>query len=442
MIDNIRTGRNIIHYRRLCGWTQGELARRLNVTHQAVSKWENAVALPDISTLLALSQLFGVSMEDLLTGEPDASYENDILLDDEQADEAISDAALDEDDSSEPQPDPEPSSSSEPGAYDWDAISRLAPFASSDTLDEMVRRCEDSCDMKHIYRLAPFLRKDTLDRLIRSSIDSADWTAISRLAPFASSDTLDELVRRCEDSCDMKHIYRLAPFLRKDTLDRLIRKSMNMPAKEQTAAPEPAQVLESFAPFLQQHIGEGTLNQLLGSVASRSDRRRTEIRNPSPELTAFAQDVVRQLYASCDATDPIIGRFEEIHQALESQDYGALNEFSELLGQHIGPEWLEKYSEICDTDEPENDLTQKISCALENRDWGWIEDNADLISDQQLIRHIVRVAASEGFFDFIPLFIDDLDQSLIDYAAQQAVAHHALDDILPFRSRVSPGILD
>ena len=443
MIDSIRTGRNIVHYRRLCGWTQGELARRLNVTHQAVSKWENAVALPDISTLLTLAQLFGVTMEQLLTGEPEGFCENALLLTDELTEDDIFEEILDEEtDSEEPVDSDFSSDATAYGSCDWDTIARLAPFTSHATLDELVRRCEGSCNMKHLHRLAPFLSTATLDRLILASIESADWDTIARLAPFTSHATLDELVRRCEGSCNMKHIHRLAPFLSTATLDRLICKSMNISSKEEASDSEPAESLSSLAPFLKQHIREETLNQLVSCLPSQKDRRRTEIRNPSSELTAYAEEIVEKLYASCDAADPIVGRFHEIQQALEAQDYGALNEFANLLDEHIGPEWLEKYAEICESTESSDDFTEEILHALDNQDWGWIEDHAQLISDQQLIRHIVQTAASEGFFDFIPLFNNDLDQQLIDYAAQQAVALCATDDILPFKDRVSPGILD
>lgn len=48
------------------GWTQEELAGRLNVTKASVSKWELNQNSPDIGTLPALGDVFGVTMDELL----------------------------------------------------------------------------------------------------------------------------------------------------------------------------------------------------------------------------------------------------------------------------------------------------------------------------------------------------------------------------------------
>lgn len=48
------------------GLVQGDLALRLGVTRQAVSKWENDVAYPDITLLPALADLLGVTVDELL----------------------------------------------------------------------------------------------------------------------------------------------------------------------------------------------------------------------------------------------------------------------------------------------------------------------------------------------------------------------------------------
>lgn len=56
----------IIQLRKKNGWSQEELAHQLNVSRQAVSKWEGAQAIPDLSKILAMSQLFGVTTDYLL----------------------------------------------------------------------------------------------------------------------------------------------------------------------------------------------------------------------------------------------------------------------------------------------------------------------------------------------------------------------------------------
>lgn len=59
-------GNNIKAMRRRCGFTQEELATQLAVTPQAVSKWENGNGMPDITQLVPLAQIFGITTDTLL----------------------------------------------------------------------------------------------------------------------------------------------------------------------------------------------------------------------------------------------------------------------------------------------------------------------------------------------------------------------------------------
>ena len=61
------------------GWTQLQLAEKLNVTDKAVSKWEVGDANPDLSIIIAMASLFGVSIDYLVSGKVD---EEKITLDD------------------------------------------------------------------------------------------------------------------------------------------------------------------------------------------------------------------------------------------------------------------------------------------------------------------------------------------------------------------------
>ena len=64
--DNI--GKFILELRNEKGWTQEELANRIPITRQAVSRWEQGKSIPDSSTLVILSEIFGVSINELLSG--------------------------------------------------------------------------------------------------------------------------------------------------------------------------------------------------------------------------------------------------------------------------------------------------------------------------------------------------------------------------------------
>lgn len=60
-------GSNIASYRKRQRLTQAGLAEKLNYSDKAVSKWERGESMPDVLTLVQVSELFGVSVNDLLT---------------------------------------------------------------------------------------------------------------------------------------------------------------------------------------------------------------------------------------------------------------------------------------------------------------------------------------------------------------------------------------
>ena len=62
---NIPLGSNIRRLRISCGMTQGELARDLCVSIQAVSKWERGYSYPDTSLLLPIAKKFDVTLDEL-----------------------------------------------------------------------------------------------------------------------------------------------------------------------------------------------------------------------------------------------------------------------------------------------------------------------------------------------------------------------------------------
>ena len=63
----------IIEQRKKNGWSQEQLAEKLNVSRQSVSKWEGAQSAPDLNKVIAMAELFGVSTDYLLRDDIEES---------------------------------------------------------------------------------------------------------------------------------------------------------------------------------------------------------------------------------------------------------------------------------------------------------------------------------------------------------------------------------
>ena len=78
-MDTLKIGRYIQHLRKNAGMTQKELAEKLSISFQAVSKWENGETLPDTGILLALCDELGTTADKLLHGGSLLGFERRLL---------------------------------------------------------------------------------------------------------------------------------------------------------------------------------------------------------------------------------------------------------------------------------------------------------------------------------------------------------------------------
>ena len=68
-MDDLEIGKTIKQHRTELGWSQEVLAEKAYVSRQTVSNWETEKSYPDVHSLLILSDLFGVSLDELIKGD-------------------------------------------------------------------------------------------------------------------------------------------------------------------------------------------------------------------------------------------------------------------------------------------------------------------------------------------------------------------------------------
>ena len=108
---NIETANRLYEYRKSMGLSQEELAAKIGVSRQAVSKWERAEASPDTDNLIELSKVYGVTLDEMLRGKDEAAPAG------EPAPEAVDEAPASE----EPTPE-EPAEPTEKVQVGWHGI--------------------------------------------------------------------------------------------------------------------------------------------------------------------------------------------------------------------------------------------------------------------------------------------------------------------------------
>lgn len=72
---------NIKIIRRNKGYSQEELAEKIHVTRQTISKWENGQSVPTADLLKAMAEILGVSVSELMDGNAEKIAENEVIID-------------------------------------------------------------------------------------------------------------------------------------------------------------------------------------------------------------------------------------------------------------------------------------------------------------------------------------------------------------------------
>lgn len=238
-MDVRKIGAFISDLRKHNNYTQAELAQLLNVSPQAVSKWERGESMPDISLLPLMAKLLGVTVDELLNGErhhAPSSVEQHVAAAVEQPGE----------------PEYIQMHAGHPGhaghKLTIDQVCGLAPFMSKDALNTMIERAEGDVNWTNVNALAPFLGRTTLEKLVDRVIDGTiEVKRILNIAPFLGHETLDRLIQYAENGgLDGEVIARLGPFLSKDTLSRLVQKV--------TDGSMAIENILGLAPFLEQSV--------------------------------------------------------------------------------------------------------------------------------------------------------------------------------------------
>lgn len=243
------------------GMTQKQLASIIGVSHQAVSKWESGASLPDIDSLQALAQLFGMTVDQLInqqveedpyagirhaagktvklaksvtgaiantvSGFVSSAAELCKNLSEEKNAEMTADQTSDtEEDTNEPSCEASEENTQEDrqnARLSLDALGQLAPFMSRDKVSQLLLETDEPMDAETIINFSPFLNRDALEQLVgRLDANELSLNDIIHLAPFLGKDSLFDLVCRHREELDVASLKELAPFLKKGMVDSLV----------------------------------------------------------------------------------------------------------------------------------------------------------------------------------------------------------------------------
>ena len=228
-------GRKIAERRKERNMTQMELADAMGVSFQAVSNWERGNSMPDIGKLPDLSNLLGISIDEMLTDEKPLELVRHILGGDEKA--YVERERVTPDTVAQVAPILKPEQTErileDVLARNADMVRLadlipIAPFVSDAFLRGWVAQAVDADNLHDVVALAPFLSEETLDNMAdRMAETELGVCQLIPLAPFLSEAALDKLVERAVREVKPGDLVGLAPFLSEAAMDAAVRKIVN-----------------------------------------------------------------------------------------------------------------------------------------------------------------------------------------------------------------------
>lgn len=403
MIDNRTVGKTIAKLRQAKGMTQQQLAAAMNVSHQAVSKWENGAALPDIQTLVGLTQLFGITVEQLLSGEiPESrledreedafservhnigSFVNNVIND-------IGSAFKGEEKPPETSEEDRDAAPEEPQTnVDLQKLLEMAPYMSKSAVSEMLEKCGRKLTAAEIARFAPFVDPSCLEKLIRESEGEITWDSLRRLAPFLRREAVDALAQ----AVALGH--------------KLVRPAANDVGR---TAEDAWKTVEHVSRKIERGVDRAVRRvvrmgeDVVSEVSKVFDDRSGETPSREDRLASLRRSAIERALEE--------GRWDWIAAHLdEVQDDELRRSIAEKANREGMQDWiLEHLGGYADS--------ETIDKAISDGNWSWLGEHAEAF-EPAVQRKVALAAVENGRWDWLSARVEQLD--LGDAAAEIAYA--------------------
>lgn len=250
MFDMRKIGKRIAELRKSKNITQMALADMMGISFQAVSNWERGESMPDISKLGELSEIFGVSIDDILCNKRAAEIVEEI-----SAGEKPSDITPEELTETVPLMAPkqaEESIKENKEKMTFSQLASLAPYMNGDDLGEIaVGLAKNGGSLEDVAALAPYMDEDDVGKVVRELVkNGGSLEDVAALVYFMNEDDVGEVVRELAKSGgSLEDVAALAPFMDDDDIKEL--------AKEKLKSSGKIEDISAFVPFMDEDdIGE------------------------------------------------------------------------------------------------------------------------------------------------------------------------------------------
>jgi transcriptional regulator with XRE-family HTH domain len=190
MFDTRKFGVHVARMRKNLDLTQAELAEKLNLTRQAISKYETGDSFPDISILIQIAGIFGISLDELIGFGNPTKGEMKILKN-------------------------IPIKEGE-GSIGINDLINLAPLVKPGILGAYSKKLSsEGIDISHIVSLVQYLNDSDILQVINSCrYDLPDGELLERILPFLDSTSKEAILKKIiEGESDWRLIKVLLPHI-------------------------------------------------------------------------------------------------------------------------------------------------------------------------------------------------------------------------------------
>lgn len=195
MFDTKKFGAYVARKRKDADMTQSELAEKLNLTRQAISKYEAGDSFPDVSILIQIAEIFNITLDELIgSGNPTAG-ETKILKNITAGEETNSVNIHD--------------------------VVNLAPLVKPSILKEFADMLTiEEIDITHIINLVQYLNDDNVLRLLKSAAyETLNEEMMGALIPFLDDPSKEVIIKKIiEGESDWRLLTAILPYIENMTL--------------------------------------------------------------------------------------------------------------------------------------------------------------------------------------------------------------------------------